>query len=78
MTVHANKSFYGNGQILKRTVKPLHSGHSVKQPPTQVACDLMAYICTSIEQRPLYYSRKFVARRRPLWRGFTVLGGGSS
>ena len=36
------------------------------QPPTQVTCDIMAYICISIKQPPLYYSHKFMAHRQPL------------
>ena len=41
-------------------MSPLYSGHSVKQPPIQVTCDIMAYICTSIKQPSLYYSHQFI------------------
>ena len=49
------------------TVKTLYNGHSVKQLPTQVPCDIMAYIWTSDEQSPLYYRfMGIMAQRWPL------------
>ena len=53
------------------TVKPVYSGHSVKQPPhynshlLQVTFNIMAYIWTLVKQPALYYSHKLMAHRRP-------------
>ena len=52
--------------IITYAVKPLYSGHFVKQPPPQITSNIMPYIYISIKQPPLYYSHKFMAHRLSL------------